>query len=1106
MAQSEEQIILDVKVNYQQAIQGIADCKTRINELRAAQRELTNTFGEGAITENEYRKNMAVLDEQIKHNKDDARVLSREIQNQIKVEKMQEGSLASLRAELSRATRAYDTMSRAEREGAKGKELKNHINEITNELKAAEGETQRFYRNVGNYENAIKNALGLNTNFGKSLEALRGMGGGNMFQGLMQGVQSFGQSLMGLMANPAFLALAGIAGAGAAFKWFFDYNQELAEATRLTKEFTGLTGAPLEDLRNSIQATADTFGKDYTETLQTVDALTSQYHMSAKEALQVVNDGFIAGADLSGDMLDKINNYAPTFHDAGIAADEMVAIIAQTRSGIFSDGGLDAISMASKKLREMSSSTASSLDAIGISSKQVSKDLADGTKSTFDVIQEVSARLKELPQNGQEVGNALKDVFGKQAAEGGLQLIESLDGISTKMEEVKAQTGEYGELQEQQIEATKELNDAMSALFDVSQGGFEEMILQVKVFATKWLAAAIRGVIKFINRCIDFYNNSLLIRGIIANIVAGFKMLWTTVKTAFNLIVNGAKAAGKSLEGIAYILEGIVTLSFDKVKKGFNEITSSVVNMIKDNVGDIKNAGAEYAAAFTGSFEQAANSRLKHIEVATGAADGLAGDGGGNVGAGTGSGSGSGGSGKGTGGKSGKVKSAADKAAEAERKAVEAAKKKEEEEIRKANELILQLIVDGYERQREQTKASYDKRIEDIKKKLAEEKNLTAATRDALNSQITSLEELKNRALAKLDDDHLKQTIERETKVMEMRLSVLRKGTVEEYNLRLQSLQNNEKLEISAANAAAMETEEREALIFAIKQKYANETAKLNDEFTKALEEEIKKRYDIQTLQMQTGGTEANPELAALRLDLQMRKELLANAQRYELETEEEFLARKLQMERDAQTAAEAVADKEVEIQVSKAEAIGSVIAGLGDIAEEYGDKNKELGKLAKVLALAEIAVNTGAALASGIRQAQSVPYPGNIAAIATTVATILANIATAIKTVKSAKFAHGGLVEGEGTETSDSIPARLSNGESVITARATRMFAPALSVMNQLGGGVAIPGRGGDVGVEFMARAVAMGVSSMPRPVVSVEEIDRVRNRVEVIEKQRSV
>ena len=153
---------------------------------------------------------------------------------------------------------------------------------------------------------------------------------------------------------------------------------------------------------------------------------------------------------------------------------------------------------------------------------------------------------------------------------------------------------------------------------------------------------------------------------------------------------------------------------------------------------------------------------------------------------------------------------------------------------------------------------------------------------------------------------------------------------------------------------------------------------------------------------------------------------------------------------------------------------------------------------------MAQIAIASGVAIAEGVKQAQSVPFPKNIAAIATTVATILANITSAIKTVKGAKMATGGVVRGQGTGTSDQVPIQASNGESVMTAAATSMFSPALSALNQLGGGVPIvvqsPAQ--QQGEEFLAAAVAKGMRLAPRPVVTVEEINRVQERVDVIER----
>ena len=101
-----------------------------------------------------------------------------------------------------------------------------------------------------------------------------------------------------------------------------------------------------------------------------------------------------------------------------------------------------------------------------------------------------------------------------------------------------------------------------------------------------------------------------------------------------------------------------------------------------------------------------------------------------------------------------------------------------------------------------------------------------------------------------------------------------------------------------------------------------------------------------------------------------------------------------------------------------------------------------------KALALGTIAIQQGVAIAQAVQTAtrSSATWVDMLAAIAAVVAGVTATIIPAIKMVKGAKFSTGGYVSGEGTGTSDSIPAMLSNGESVLTARATSMFAPILS------------------------------------------------------------
>lgn len=196
---------------------------------------------------------------------------------------------------------------------------------------------------------------------------------------------------------------------------------------------------------------------------------------------------------------------------------------------------------------------------------------------------------------------------------------------------------------------------------------------------------------------------------------------------------------------------------------------------------------------------------------------------------------------------------------------------------------------------------------------------------------------------------------------------------------------------------------------------------------------------------------------------------------------------------------AKASAEEQKAARIGAAMAIGDALSNLGSIAEQFADQDSSLAAASKVLALAKIAISSGVAIAEGIASSQSVPFPGNIAAIATTVGTIAANIGSAISTVKSAKFARGGLVVGEGTGTSDSIAARLSNGESVMTAKATSMFAPLLSSLNQLAGGAAIPTPPG-ADTSVLETAVARGMQAA-HVSVSVTEIRDIEQQMSAID-----
>ena len=147
--QTDEQIILDLRVKYDDAINSISQYSKAIDELTAKNKDLKKAVADQSISQEEYYKEVNQNKQLITQYREEQRIMSKEIQNNLRQEisdrREQQGSLRQLRAELSNLTKEYDNLSKAEREGAKGQELKKHINDITNSLKNAEEGTQRYY-------------------------------------------------------------------------------------------------------------------------------------------------------------------------------------------------------------------------------------------------------------------------------------------------------------------------------------------------------------------------------------------------------------------------------------------------------------------------------------------------------------------------------------------------------------------------------------------------------------------------------------------------------------------------------------------------------------------------------------------------------------------------------------------------------------------------------------------------------------------------------------------------------------------------------------------------------------------------------------------------
>lgn len=196
-------------------------------------------------------------------------------------------------------------------------------------------------------------------------------------------------------------------------------------------------------------------------------------------------------------------------------------------------------------------------------------------------------------------------------------------------------------------------------------------------------------------------------------------------------------------------------------------------------------------------------------------------------------------------------------------------------------------------------------------------------------------------------------------------------------------------------------------------------------------------------------------------------------------------------------------AQKESQSMQMSFQAASDLAGALGGLAEEAGAS----APVVAMLGIAQAIASMGAALSKAFSSSATVwdGIAGAVAAIST-ITTIISQIkslnSTAAEEGAKYHYARGGLVTGPGTGTSDSIAARLSNGEAVMTARAVVDWGPVLSMMNVSSGGNAIPTRHlpeKSSGMRQMEQMFERVMRRLPNPVVTVRDINNGQRRVKV-------
>jgi phage-related minor tail protein len=306
------------------------------------------------------------------------------------------------------------------------------------------------YKALGNRIEEVKNEMGQATEKGSLMkEALA-------FAGVTVGAEA---------------ALEGIKELGAEI---INTTKEVATLRGQINTLTGATGAELDGLTTSVLAVSRSFDKDFNEVLQASNTLSKQMGVSQQEAMRLIQQGFLAGADAGGDFLDQVKEYAPQFKDAGFAAQDFIGHISQASTqGIFSDKGADVVKEFGLRIREQTKATTEAMQAAFGSdfTKQIFDGIQDGSLTVEQALQKVGKELDETKIPANQLQTVIADVFGGPGEDAGIDYLKSLKNVGKGVDELVDKTNAYTQRQSALLDSQTELAAAQNDLTKQFEGG-----------------------------------------------------------------------------------------------------------------------------------------------------------------------------------------------------------------------------------------------------------------------------------------------------------------------------------------------------------------------------------------------------------------------------------------------------------------------------------------------------------------------------------------------------------------------------------------------------------------------------------------------------------
>lgn len=206
------------------------ELKVGIDATNARIKQITKDYDEGRMAVDDYNQELQENLEELQKLRTEQGDVRSSLNASTKALLSAKGSYVEMSQTLGQLRNAYRQLSKEQREGAVGTEMLGQIKLLDAELKEVDASMGNFQRNVGGYEEALKQVLPAQAGLIIDLGKLSVEGGGipSLFNGMKNSIVGMTKAAIAFMATPLGMVLTALAAAaGAAFALFNARNKEI---------------------------------------------------------------------------------------------------------------------------------------------------------------------------------------------------------------------------------------------------------------------------------------------------------------------------------------------------------------------------------------------------------------------------------------------------------------------------------------------------------------------------------------------------------------------------------------------------------------------------------------------------------------------------------------------------------------------------------------------------------------------------------------------------------------------------------------------------------------------------------------------------------------